>query len=56
MGFIEQRISFNPILYLYQKRTLKGLKKTIKNTFKGQRGDISWLRNNGLIDNEYLFP
>jgi hypothetical protein len=34
---------------LYQKKTLKGLKKTIKGTFKGQRGNISWLGNNGLI-------
>jgi len=23
-------------IYLYQKRTLKGLKKTIRNTFKGR--------------------
>ena len=36
-------------IMLVSKEDLERLKKYTMNTFKGQRGNISWLRNNGLI-------
>ncbi len=41
---------------LVSKEILKTLRKTTKSTFKGQRGDISWLGNNDLQIMSICFP